>query len=135
LTYWGAVSYLEENNCDTASPSDSPTLSCDGPETEINVTVTTDRYNNETSWTLLDVCNNNLIAEKEGGDYGSQNTAYIEIVKACASDFEFNISDSFGDGICCGYSYFVRQDGIVVAFGGEFGARETSSFGLRSNRG
>jgi len=74
----------------------TPFTCVDGPETTIVVTVTTDNYPEETSWTLLDVCNSNQI-DSSCGNYGAVDTTYTDTVIACASDFEFAISDSYGD--------------------------------------
>ena len=45
--------------------------------------------------------------------------------------YNFTITDSFGDGICCSYgegSYSVSVDGVVVASGGDFADIESTSF-------
>ncbi len=45
--------------------------------------------------------------------------------------YDFTITDSFGDGICCTWgegSYSVAVDGVVVASGGDFGDFETTLF-------
>ena len=45
--------------------------------------------------------------------------------------YNFTITDSFGDGICCAYgegSYSVAAGGVVVASGGDFADSETTLF-------
>ena len=49
----------------------------------------------------------------------------------CSGEYLFTITDSYGDGICCGYgqgSYEIVKDGIAITTGGEFENSETFRF-------
>lgn len=92
-------------------------------QSNIVVTIVEDDYPNETSWDLRNGVTNNIIAS--GGSVGG---SYFVDPTLC---YVFNIYDSYGDGLCCGYgngSYTVTLDGNVVASGGNFASQETTSF-------
>lgn len=70
---------------------------CD--QTEIIVTIQTDRYGNETSWDIKDEQDNIVY---EGSDYDG-NTLY-ELPQCLPNGcYTFTIYDQFSDGICCNY--------------------------------
>ena len=107
------------------------------PETDQNIltlTVTTDQYNTETYWELLD---DNGTAVYVGGNqqvvggteftgiYTEPNTTYTtELAVPTDGCFTLNFYDAYGDGICCEYgdgSYALTDaDGNVLASGGQF---------------
>ena len=51
--------------------------------------------------------------------------------------YDFNIYDSYGDGLCCQYgngSYTLTgADGTVIGSGGDFGSGETVNFCISGN--
>ena len=114
----------------TATP---PTTPCTGMS--ITVDVLTDNYPKETSWTLTNTCTGQT-QELVGVNtlYTTKATEYSDKYCVPPARYTFQISDSAGDGICCGYgegSYEVTSDGVSVASGGQFGGSATSSaFGL-----
>merc|ERR1712125_201055 len=60
------------------------------------------------------------------------NTEYEEEECVLAAEYVFEIADSYGDGICCGYgsgSYSVEYNGVEVAAGGQFGQSQSTIFG------
>lgn len=112
----------------TSSPTTSPAPTpapCYEPN--LFVKIVTDNYPDETTWSLTNDCTGEVVGT--GGPYGSGT----HIEEICSSgQFTFTISDTFGDGICCGYGqgeYTITLDGTVVAQGGEFGSLETVTFG------
>ncbi len=96
---------------------------CAGLQKEVVVTIVPDNYPSETSWDLRNAQTNTIIlaGTSSGGSLCVDSTTCMT----------FNIYDSYGDGICCGYgngSYTVTWDGVVVAAGGAYGSGESTSF-------
>ncbi len=98
----------------------------------VTLTIQLDNYPEETSWDIRDA-NGNVVAN--GGTYGNFADGATVVENICLPDgcFDFNIYDSYGDGICCGYgngSYTLTKDadGSVLASGGSFGSSETTNF-------
>jgi hypothetical protein len=110
-------------------PTAAPTA-CSGKYIEVDIT--TDNYPSEISWTITNTCTGSAVLS--GGPYSSANAAQ-DTESVCVEDgsaYDFAISDSYGDGICCSYgsgSYTVKYGGSVVASGGDYGSGETKSFG------
>ena len=101
----------------------------------VTVTILTDNYPGETTWSLTDV-SGNVVAS--GGPYATQ--AVEEVTQVCVAPgcYTFTINDSFGDGICCAYGtglYTVSSQGTVLATGGEFADTESAEFCLGSGFG
>ena len=119
--------------CDPSTNCNPPTTPCNGMS--ITVDVLTDNYPKETSWTLTNTCTGQT-QELVGVNtlYTTKATEYSDKYCVPPARYTFQISDSAGDGICCGYgegSYEVTLDGVSVASGGQFGGSATSSaFGL-----
>jgi len=115
----------------SAAPTSSPTETCESDLVAVEVSIRTDNYPGETSWTLVNTCTSETAAS--GGDYDVKQT--LNIVEHCVSPgaYEFTINDSFGDGICCSYGsghYSVKYGGALVKYGvGDFGSSEPSNFG------
>ena len=77
----------------------------------VTVTILTDNYPGETTWSLTDV-SGTVVAS--GGPYATQ--AVEEVTQVCVAPgcYTFTINDSFGDGICCAYGtglYMCRRKG------------------------
>lgn len=92
----------------------------------ISISLTTDAYGSETSWTLVDISTNTTLAS--GGPYSNLNAAGTTEQNIPDVDVDgtgcyvFTIYDSYGDGICCNYgngSYSVSYDGTVMGSGGQ----------------
>ena len=96
---------------------------CTENESELAVVVVTDGYPGETSWEVI--MDGEVVMS--GGPYNDSGTTYGDTLCFPVQDdpcIQFEIYDSFGDGICCGYGegqYTVSLDGQTVATGGEFG--------------
>ena len=101
---------------------------CSSNETEIIISITTDDFPLETSWQLVDQNGQGFFISP--GDLDSTNTTYTWNI--CATDsncYQFTISDTYGDGICCTWgagSYNVTYGGSLVANGGSFNSSETT---------
>ncbi|MGB1295231.1 MAG: T9SS type A sorting domain-containing protein [Flavobacteriales bacterium] len=84
----------------------------------------TDNYAGETSWNLTGN-SGNVYYTKQQGSYSNNNTVYYDTI-LCVTDtcLVFNISDSYGDGICCsygqGYYKIYQGNGNLLASGGNF---------------
>ncbi len=97
-------------------------------DNELTLTILTDNYPGETTWTVTS--GGNTVAS--GGPYGSSNTTYTESICLPDGCYDFTINDSYGDGICCSYgngSYtLVGSAGNTIKTGGAFTSSETTSF-------
>jgi hypothetical protein len=103
---------------------------CPTGQTQVSVSITTDNYGEETSWTLTGPGGTPVYAS--AGNLADATT--IPAVNACVPNGTvviFSIFDSYGDGICCQYgtgSYTVTAGGNTVASGGEFESEEITYF-------
>ncbi len=99
--------------------------------TAVTLNLTFDNFPRETSWSITDNTGNTLAS---GVDYSdSQAGSTITEVNCLSSGcYKFNINDTYGDGICCGYGngLYTLTDvsGNELASGGTFGASEEKSF-------
>jgi hypothetical protein len=115
-------------------------IDCGGPdcvpcssgcnENEVSLTLIFDNYPEETSWTII---NGNGQTAESGNNYGSQPDGSTLVIDICLPDgcYDFNIFDTYGDGICCGFgngSYVLTGGGSTLASGGSFGSSETTNF-------
>lgn len=94
----------------------------------------TDNYGSETTWTLS--VDGSQVAS--GGPYAN-NTTYNVSFDYGDGDYDFVISDSYGDGICCAYgtgSYTITDGGgSTIAAGGEFSTTDAVSFCIEGGSG
>ena len=129
LNYWNSIDLL--NPVPTISPAPSGTQPPTSLTFPASLDLTTDRWGFETGWTLTN-SNQQLIEQVTAGAYGNdQSYSYDwDLPTDC---YDFTITDSYGDGICCGWgqgSYDLSYNGVaVVSGGGEFTSSETTSFG------
>ncbi len=96
----------------------------------ITVTINTDNYPGETTWTIKDANGTTILS---GGPYSTAGSTFIDTVCAIDGCYDFTINDSYGDGICCSYgqgSYSVTSNGTTYVSGGAFGSSETTNFCL-----
>jgi len=99
--------------------------SCIGEGIPVTVSVTTDTWEEETTWTLSDSSGAVLLS---GGPYTDSGTTYEQT--ACLGDgcYTFEIVDSFGDGIFAPGGYTLTVDSAIIASGADFGYGETVEF-------
>jgi len=102
----------------------------------LKVQVHTDNYPSETSWEIVDLCNNNAIV-LQGGPYNQADTDQVEEIELQThSRYQITVRDSYRDGMCCtyGHGFFkVLLKNEVVAEGGDFDADMTTlQFGASS---
>jgi hypothetical protein len=123
----------DETGVDCGGSSCPP---CSGGCTENSVTLTIvlDNYPEETSWTVTNSSGGTVAS---GGTYGNRPDGSTVVENLCLADgcYDFNIFDSYGDGICCSYgsgSYSLTAGSTVLASGGNFGSSETTNFCLGS---
>ena len=105
---------------------------CTYPCSDVTVTILTDNYPGETTWTVTDGSGTTVMS---GGPYSTTATTYAETACLEVGCYTLNVFDSFGDGICCAYgvgSYTVNVDGTDVVTGGEFGTSTTENFCVES---
>ena len=100
---------------------------------KITVNILTDNYPRETSWNLINTCTDQT-QEFVNADtqYKAKGTQYNNTYCVPLAEYRFEISDSYGDGICCSYgigNYRLFLDGVSVASGGVFGSFESATFG------
>merc|ERR1712183_388128 len=112
----------------TAAPESTPST---GPVTApsgcvtFGITLNTDAHGYETSFTLIN--DNTAVTRLAGGGYSSSMT-FDEGTCLDNGRYIFTISDSYGDGMCCGSGqggYKLTLGGEVVKEGGQFGESES----------
>jgi hypothetical protein len=92
----------------------------------------TDNYPRETTWTITDDCGNNPMG---GGPYGlaGADSSYYLVEEG---KYTLTVNDKYGDGFCCsegsGAFSVSRQNGTMIARGGNFGYTDSASFGHNS---
>ncbi len=97
----------------------------------VNISLTFDNYPGETSWAITNSSGSTVAS---GGTYGSQTAGSTLNLTECLPDgcYDFTITDSYGDGICCAYgngSYTVTNStGGTLASGGSFTTSQTTNF-------
>ena len=105
---------------------------CPTGQTEVIVTVTTDNYGSETSWTLTGP--GGAPSYASGGITTPLGNAQTYNTPVCVPDgavIIFSIFDAYGDGICCSYgngSFTVTAGGNTVVTGGQFAAENVTYF-------
>lgn len=99
--------------------------SCIGDGIAVTVSVTTDTWPGETTWTLSDSTGTVLLS---GGPYTGSGTTDEQSI--CVGDgcYTFSIADSFGDGIFDPGGYTLTVDGTLIASGGDFEFGESTEF-------
>merc|ERR1712194_344633 len=111
-------------------PSFSPLDSClrFGNKTVV-LELKTDTYPGETAW---DIKNSSGDKVYDGSEYSMNNETHLIDMCLAPGEYNFTITDSFGNGICCGINgnggYILKVDGTEVACGGDFGSGETQTF-------
>jgi len=117
----------QETGVDCGGP-DCPACPSGCTDTEATLTLVLDNYPTETAWTITSAGGTVLYS---GSGYSVANST--EVVDFCLADgcYDFNITDSYGDGICCAYgqgSFAISDPSGTLVSGGQFGSSDTQSF-------
>lgn len=102
--------------------------SCTYPCLDVIVTILTDNYPGETTWTVTNASGATVMS---GGPYATSGTTYNETACLELGCYTLNVNDSYGDGICCAFgngSYTVKVDGEDILTGGAFGTSIAEPF-------
>lgn len=121
-------SFGSADNC-SQTPAEPPTKFPTNSAT-IRVDITFDNWPEDTSWTLFNTCNGDVVVAS-GGDYGGRDSTF-ETYNVPDGTFKFQIDDGFGDGIVGEGEYSVYKNGakmIGMTPGFNFGFGETKTFG------
>ena len=98
---------------------------------DVTLSITFDNYPQETSWTLTN-SGGTVVASDSYSTANPDGSTVSETFAGLANDtYTFTISDSFGDGICCGFgngSYTLSSAGGTIVTGGDFDASEATDF-------
>merc|ERR1712113_614242 len=113
----------------TPTPSGRPTISCDDDAEYFSLKLKTDNYPQETDFTLTGDDNQTYMSKASTGIDFTGNTQY-DFDEVCLNpqSYEFRITDTYGDGICCSYGegFYRYTVGATVKEGGEFASEEIS---------
>jgi lysyl endopeptidase len=104
----------------------------------VTVNITTDYYASETAWTIKNSAG--ATVAQGGGNWNDMTTGQAgqtvqapQLVTLNPSQcYTFEITDTYGDGICCSYGNgafsLVDANGTTIASGGEFASVDTRAF-------
>ncbi|WP_274474837.1 M43 family zinc metalloprotease [Mangrovimonas aestuarii] len=103
-------------------------FSVESSTTQINLTIVTDNYGDETSWEFKD--SSGAVLYSSPANTYDNNSTYNESFTVSGNQcYIFTINDEYGDGICCDYgdgSYELSTgDGSLIYSGGDFGSIES----------
>ncbi|WP_420588640.1 endonuclease [Bacterioplanoides sp.] len=107
-----------------SEPGNGNTPSC----TNTTLTLVTDQYGSETSWTISSAGN----TLHSGSGYAG-NTTNTENFCLAEGSYTFTINDSYGDGICCTYgngSYRMVANGNELFSGANFTTSKSVNFSI-----
>jgi hypothetical protein len=123
-----------EQNDDIATPFSIDGSSDQYGTLQVVLELTTDDYAEETSWEFREVGGAVLYSDSynEGSD---DNTTFIETFNVELDNcYEFELFDSYGDGICCQYGEgeytLSTSSGEVIFEGGEFTDSEVTQMSI-----
>jgi hypothetical protein len=97
---------------------------------QLTVEIDPDNYASEISWEVVDP-NGGVILNSTPYVDGQSTIPDASVTATENGCYQFNIYDSYGDGICCSYGYGhfkVWSGGNLVISGGEFGSESLHSF-------
>ena len=128
----GESTSFSASSCGSLSPTPAPG-GCSGDETTMILSLTTDRFGDETSWTLIDADEGNEIESGSAYKSSSENTVYMCV--SCGS-YTFTMFDSYGDGFLSGTAgYSLTAGSKVVASGsGNIGSQKSDTFQIECSK-
>jgi len=102
----------------TPSPNSNNNNSCSNNEMTVSVTIRTDQYPEETSWTIR----SGSTTVESSPSYSEANKVYVTEGCLATGTYVFEIEDSYGDGLIDPGMYKVSVDGSEKVSGsGDFG--------------
>ena len=107
------------------------------PSVPFTIEILTDNCPGETSWDLVHVDGDSVVASIIPGELIDLATLYTWDLDIPSGGYVFTIYDTFGDGICCGFGegyYRLILNGTEIATGGEFDASESVTFNTSDGR-
>ena len=125
-----------------AAPASPPPPSYDTaapplpPIPAVVLTLTTDKYPSETSWSLED---GNMMIVATSETYMEAHMIYVHTIDLPNDgSYTLKVFDSFGDGMCCEYGaggFELKYGAVVIASGAmfEYGAEHTFTMPLAEN--
>jgi len=136
VTYESVSSDLEDAvisiRTSDLAPTESPTMFCGGDAGRFSLSITTDRYGRESSWTLTETENTDVVvafsplaAYDNTEEYFMDPRTNPEFCLNPCREYTFTMMDSYKDGMCCAYGpgkYVGRLDGVDIFTGGDFTA-------------
>ena len=130
----GGCTDSESCNYDPAATVDDG--SCIVAGVELTLTLLTDNYPNETTWSVVDASGNTMAA---GGPYSNQQTSYVEEFCVGSGCFDLIFNDTYGDGMqaggVAGNYQLTDPDGNVlvqIVSGANFGFQAIDNFCVES---
>jgi len=118
---------LQKPGATTPAPTTPPTCHDTCNSRSFLLELTTDNYPAETEWTLRKKSGEVV---ETGSGYKTAGKTYEKKLCLTEEEHEFEITDSYGDGMCCSYgsgSYTVTVNDVVVKTGGQYGESETTA--------
>ena len=115
----------------------NPPLGPVPPTVPFTVEILTDNYPGETSWDLVHVNGDSVVASIFAGELDSNAHLYTWDLNIPAGTHVFTVYDEYGDGLCCAYGegyYRILLNGDEIASGGEFEFSESVTFNTSNGR-
>eukprot|EP00978_Attheya_sp_CCMP212_P004433 scaffold9688_cov60-Attheya_sp.AAC.4 len=100
-------------------------IECASGESLVEVSLVTDFYGEETSWSLRE---NNGMVLVSGSELSGNKRYANSLCIPKHTCFTFTINDGYGDGVCCSYGqgfFSLTVDGLEVKSGSDFGGSST----------
>lgn len=86
---------------------------CSPDESEVVITIRTDRFGYETSWTLATI-DNEVLMQVGSGTYGNNRLYKHRVCVPIQTCLSFTIKDSYGDGIHSPGYFSIEQEGEIL---------------------
>lgn len=98
---------------------------------DISLSITFDNYPEETAWTLKNSSGSTVASASYSSSNPDGSTVNETFTGLAVDDYTFEITDVYGDGICCSYgsgSYTLSSSAGSFRTGGSFGSSEATPF-------
>lgn len=114
--------------------------SADQAGTDVTIEILTDDYGAETGWTLYDG-SGAIVQQVAAGGYANTTTYTYPQTLVDGECYKFEITDTYGDGICCSWGnghymiYETANPSNIFFQGGEFASSDLVPFEAKTNVG